>query len=50
MEFFLVALIVNGICAVLSYKIAGTQLAAVVGFLLGPIGVLISCFIKKGES
>lgn len=49
MELFLVAIIVGGVRSFLSYKIAGTPLSAVIGFLLGPIGVLIACFIKKKE-
>ena len=49
MELFLIAIVVGAVCSVLSYKIAGTQLSAVIGFLLGPIGVLIACFIKKQD-
>ena len=49
MEHLLIAVIVCGVCSFISYKIARTSLAAVIGFLLGPIGVLIACFIKKKE-
>ena len=40
-------LFVGGICSFLSYHISKTTLGAVVGFILGPLGVLIACFIKR---
>ena len=49
MEIVLIAIVVGGVCSFFSYKIAGTSLAAIIGFLLGPMGVLIACFIKKKD-
>ena len=49
MEVIVIAVVVGLVCALLAHRIAGTQLAAVIGFLLGPIGVLIACFIKKDD-
>ena len=47
METLFVILIVAGICGFLAYLINKQPLAAALGFLLGPIGVLIACFIGK---
>ena len=47
MEMVIVVLLVGGICSFLSYHISKTTLGAVVGFILGPLGVLIACFIKR---
>ena len=48
MEIFLVIIAIGLVCMFLSYAIAKTPLSAVIGFLLGPLGVLIACFLPKG--
>ena len=48
MEIFLIAIAIGLVCMFLSYAIAKTPLSAVIGFLLGPLGVLIACFLPKG--
>ena len=50
MEVFLIVIVIGAVCAVLSYAIAKTPLSAVIGFLLGPLGVLIACFLPKGPA
>lgn len=47
MDTLFIILIVAGICGFLAYQINKQPLAAALGFLLGPIGVLIACFIGK---
>ena len=48
MEIFIIAIAIGLVCMFLSYAIAKTPLSAVIGFLLGPLGVLIACFLPKG--
>ena len=50
MEIFLIAIAIGLTCMLLSYAIAKTPLSAVIGFLLGPLGVLIACFLPKGPA
>ena len=50
MEIFLIVIVVGLVCMFLSYAIAKTPLSAVIGFLLGPLGVLIACFLPKGPA
>ena len=47
MEIFLAVIVIGLVCMFLSYAIAKTPLSAVIGFLLGPLGVLIACFLPK---
>ena len=48
MEIFLGAVAIGAICSFLSYAIAKTPLSAVIGFLLGPIGVFDCVFLAQG--
>lgn len=49
METSVIVLIVAGVCGFLAHAIRRRPLAFALGFLLGPFGVLIACFIDKPE-
>ena len=50
MELLFIAALACMVCSVLGYLIARTPLGAVVGLLLGPLGVLVACFVPRAEA